>query len=116
MAASSAADVFGPTSPSTARSLSPWNFFTAAVVTTDAVGHGRLSLSTIDEDAPLPVELQPIEDLRLVAWLRGDGAVVLSGSFTGTNQVGQRQGGRQSRRFHAIEVDQPTDTMVRLPL
>jgi hypothetical protein len=67
--------------------------YPAAVVATDAVGHARVILSTDDDESPLPPELQPIEDLRLVEWRDGDGEVFLSGALTGENQIGHGHGG-----------------------
>jgi hypothetical protein len=65
--------------------------FLAGAVTGDSVGHGELELSTAD--ANLPMELQPIEDLRLVEWIDAGGDVILTGSFTGENMVGGGHGG-----------------------
>jgi uncharacterized membrane protein YgcG len=67
--------------------------FLAGAVTADSIGHARLRLSTADDDNPLPAEMQPIEDLRLVEWVDGSGTIVLSGSFTGSSQVGGGAGG-----------------------
>jgi uncharacterized membrane protein YgcG len=60
----------------------------AAIVVADAVGHGRVILSTDDPDWPLPTDLQPIEDLRLVEWLNANGDVILSGSLAGEDMTG----------------------------
>ncbi len=57
--------------------------FAAGTVTADAVGQARLSLEAPDDENPLPAQLQPIEDLRLVEWLDAADTVVLTGSFTG---------------------------------
>jgi hypothetical protein len=65
----------------------------AGQLTADAVGHAGLSLATGSLDAILPAELTPIEDLRLVVWTTRDGAVVLTGTFTGTSQLGDGSGG-----------------------
>ncbi len=64
----------------------------AGQVTTDAVGHARLALTTGSPDAVLPAELTPIEELRLVEWTTRDGAAILTGIFTGSNQVGDGSG------------------------
>jgi len=57
--------------------------FTAGMVTADAVGQARLKLESPDDSNPLPPELQPVEDLRMVEWHDGNGDVVLTGMFTG---------------------------------
>ncbi len=62
--------------------------FTAGVVTTDASGQGSLELETPSTDNPLPPEMQPIEDLRLVEWADSAGETILSGSFTGVSDQG----------------------------
>jgi len=57
--------------------------FTAGMTTADPVGQARLKLESPDDDNPLPAELQPIEDLRVVKWVDSAGDVVLAGIFTG---------------------------------
>lgn len=57
----------------------------AGIVTPDATGQAQLVLTT--EDGSLPLSLQPIEDLRVVEWVR-NGDVVLSGAFSGDGTVG----------------------------
>lgn len=63
----------------------------AGVVTTDAVGHGELVLSTAN--GSLPADFQPIEDLVNVDWIDSEGNVVLSGTFEGENSAGGHGGG-----------------------
>ncbi len=61
----------------------------AGVVTATVGGIAELELSTGDFGDALPGPMQPIEDLRLVEWFsQEDGALVLSGTFTGINQIG----------------------------
>ena len=65
----------------------------AGIVTADMVGQAHLSLETPDDENPLPPELQPIEDLRLVQWLDASDTAVLTGSFTGVpNDDGEDDG------------------------
>lgn len=57
--------------------------FMAGKVTADPIGQARLKLESPDDENPLPVELQPVEGLRVVEWLDLGDAVVLAGVFTG---------------------------------
>jgi len=59
--------------------------FMAGVVTADRIGQARLKLESPDDENPLPTDLQPVEGLRVVEWLDGDGNVVLAGIFTGVS-------------------------------
>ncbi len=58
--------------------------FLAGVVTADPVGQARLSLEYPDDENPLPPEMMPVQDLRLVEWTDVSGEILLSGTFTGT--------------------------------
>jgi hypothetical protein len=58
------------------------------VATVDAAGHAALVLSTADDDT-LPAVLDPIEEVREVAWVNSAGTTVLFGSFSGDNMVGE---------------------------
>ncbi len=64
----------------------------AGVVTAGPLGYAELELRAPDDENPLPDTLQPVEDLRLVEWQLLDGSVVLSGSFTGTQDGGGHDG------------------------
>ncbi len=59
--------------------------FVAGMVIADAIGQAELELEHPDDSNPLPMELRPIEDLRLVEWVDEGGDVVLTGSFTGVS-------------------------------
>ncbi len=59
--------------------------FTAGMVTADEVGRARLKLESPDDENPLPTELQPVEELRVVEWFDENGELVLSGVFTGVS-------------------------------
>ncbi len=66
--------------------------FAAGVVTSDASGQGSLELKSCSGDDPLPPEMQPVEDLRLVEWATSAGDTILSGSFTGVSDQGDGEG------------------------
>ena len=77
----------------------------AGMVTADMVGQAHLSLKTPDDENPLPPELQPIEDLRLVQWLDASDTAVLTGSFTGVpnddgEDDGENEHGGENEREH----------------
>lgn len=57
-----------------------------ATVVVDDVGQAMVKLESPSDDHPLPPELDPVSDIRLVEWLDEGGAVILSGTFTGVNQ------------------------------
>jgi hypothetical protein len=62
--------------------------FVAGVVTAGAGGQASLELEHPDDENPLPPEMQPVEDLRLVEWKDAQGVTVLAGSFTGVSGGG----------------------------
>jgi len=79
--------------------------FEAGIVTTDATGFAALKLEDPagDDGAPLPPELQPVEDLRVVEWRSLDDTVVLSGAFTGVSQGGEDgRGEHDSESVHGM--------------
>ena len=67
--------------------------FAAGIVIADAVGQAALELEHPDDENPLPPEMQPIEDVRMVEWKDDQGATVLGGSFTGISGDDDDDGG-----------------------
>jgi hypothetical protein len=59
---------------------------TVGVVVADAEGQAGLQLEHPDDDHPLPPELMPVSDITDVEWYDSTSALLLAGSFTGTNQ------------------------------
>jgi len=57
-----------------------------ATVVVDDVGQAMVKLESPSEDHPLPPELDPVSDIRLVEWLDEGGTVILSGTFAGVNE------------------------------
>ncbi len=59
--------------------------FTAGMVTADPIGQARLKLESLDDEDPLPTDLQPVEDLRVVEWFDTGGSLILAGVFSGVS-------------------------------
>jgi hypothetical protein len=66
--------------------------FDAGMATADPIGQARLDLESPNDENPLPIDLQPVEDLRVVEWTDADSALVLAGVLTGVSNTNPDDG------------------------
>ncbi len=74
----------------------------AGLRTADLVGQAALKLEWPDSEDPLPPELQPVEELRVVQWFDAAETLVLSGTLTGVSRAGDDNGGMEVELKGAI--------------